>query len=92
MTHPKIRDISATLVGKSRAAPSHLQFPQDQLLHRTYSMSSAVAVLHREKHAVAHVVAVTLQDFRALNIVNMRDRDMCYSQFPSKDIEDDDDE
>ena len=66
-------EILPTLVGTSKAPPSHRPSQQRQLLPKHYWMSLAVAALQSTRHAVAHAAAATAQAFHARTTANARE-------------------
>ena len=73
MIHLKKLEILPTLVGTSKAPPSHRLSQQHQLLPRQYWMSLAVAALQSARHAVAYAAAATAQAFHARTTANARE-------------------
>ena len=70
MIHLKKLEILPTLVGTSKAPPSHRPSQQRQLLPKHYWMSLAVAALHSTRLVVAHAAAATAQAFHARTTAN----------------------
>ena len=73
VTHLKKLEILPTLVGTSKAPPSHRPSQQRQLVPKHYWMSLAVAALQSTRHAVAHAAAATAQAFHAWTTANARE-------------------
>ena len=71
--HLKKLEILPTLVGTSKAQPSHRPSQQRQLLPKHYWMSLAVAALQSTRHAVAHSAAATAQAFHARTTATARE-------------------
>ena len=71
--HLKKLEILPTMIGTSKAPPSHWPSQQRQLLPKHYWMSLAVAALQSTRHAVAHAAAATAQASHAWTTANARE-------------------